>query len=235
MMDEWITSVKFGNSPWLSFGKGDIKVLKRGDRKFAGMDNYLSPVEKSAPRSFVEADDVVPKERLNKGDIAVYYNDRGQLLEAQAMVRNILNHLWEAEKITGQQYHDAQEFAVWSEIYSATHGKVITLKLRQILSLSLKETQFGYLSYSYLIKRLNRKDVQDLQDCLQPFSQSYIELLVKRNEKPYKELFGRLSSVMPAIRERVAAIEQMDESQINQLAEDNLKKLLTDIRHAYNI
>lgn len=172
----------------------------------------------------------VTPERLAKNDMRVSYNDRGQMVEAQATVRNILNYLWEEEIIDDQQHHDGQTFEIWREVYSSAHGKTITLRFGQEAKTTNPKGSAEYIGYSMLIRRLSKADVGALEFTLKPITADYAKFVTKNNKQGYRLLFNKLSACIPSIRERIDFIAKLSEEEKNNLAEENLKIAVAHFR-----
>jgi hypothetical protein len=165
----------------------------------------------------------VTPERLAKGDIAVGYNDNGQLVEAKAVVNNILKYLWDEEYITDQQHHDACTLQIWRDMHQTQMGtrKATSSGCEEEIGIRLRA--HGYI---LLLKRLSLNHQKVIELALETKSTDHTRFVARNNKRAYQIAMERLSTILPIVKEQITYLEGLDEVQSNELSEENLKKLV---------
>lgn len=184
-----------------------------------------SDIDKTCFISHGEA--IVTPERLAKGDISIRTSDTDKTLEIQLTIKNILNYLYEEEIITGQNLFDGQTFQIWQEMHRTSLGlqKAVSSGSPEKLGLRLKAHGFVLL-----IRRLSQPDLKAIEFAINTFATGHTKFMAQKSKVTYQRAFERLSAILPSIRDRIDTLEALNEIDRNELCENNLKKLVAEVK-----
>ena len=171
---------------------------------------------------------ILTPERAAKGDIAITNTAaNGEALEIKLTVKNILNYLYEEEIITEQNWCDAHTFKAWQDQHQVAMGvkKAISNEIENSATNKLRAHGFVLL-----IRKLSTNDLSAIEFAINTFATSHTKFIVQNRKPTYRVAFERLSAILPPIRERVEALEALNEIDRKELSENNLKKLLASIK-----
>ncbi|MEZ5691180.1 MAG: hypothetical protein R3D71_05910 [Rickettsiales bacterium] len=171
--------------------------------------------------------DFITPQRLAKGDLRVSYNDSGQMQEAQATVKNILNWFWENDYITHEQHDDACTFQIWRDMHQVSMGVRKPVSSGEVESLGVKLRAYGFV---LLLKKLSRHNVKAIEYVLENFASEHNIFFAKRDRRVYQSVLQDLSEKIIPVREQIKYLESLDESEREKLYEENLQKLVAQIK-----
>jgi len=182
---------------------------------------------------------LVTKERLEKGDMRTF-GDGGIAPEkltdirfAQALVRNIMQFLWNCGTIDDQNYHDGKTFQIWQEVFSAPFGyrknSVYHALKGELSSEGLNE--YGFV---LLLQRMHHNDIRQIEKAIDTMQTEHTVFLARKNATIYRRAFARLSEVIPQIRDDLESIAKHRET-ASETLDDMFLRLSMKMRKEKNV
>lgn len=163
------------------------------------------------------------------GTINAAMLDSADVRFAQVHEVNLLNRLWSSGQITDQQHHDGQTFRIWRDMHRVQMGTE-----KPVCALPEGDEVFGVrlraYGYILLIRKLNRFDLAAVETSLIPMTMSWADWVARNRLERYVTAFGRLSGLLPAVRDQIAYLESLSDEQRDESCKDGIKKLLDVIK-----
>jgi hypothetical protein len=137
--------------------------------------------------------------RWEKGEI-----DAGDIRYAQAIVRNVMNHLYERGVLTAQHVHDGQTYEAWQSYFTASlrhrNNPIYSPELERVKRVVIDDGLFDG-DYERLIRSLTTTQKRIIDFSINAIAREHQRWLVKGHEEHYRKAFDRLSELMQQLRE----------------------------------
>lgn len=185
-------------------------------------------IDKSQWVKWTPEDPMVKAQRAEKGDLRIFVDaETGNIREAQATIKNVLNYLWEAGFIDDKQHDEAVTYQIWRDMHQAAMGLRKSISSGDAESFGVKLRAYGYV---LLTQRLSRYDQRAIELSVETLASGYTEYLAKKQRQIYRAALDRLALALVPIREQITYLERLSDADREALAEERLKKLLAIIR-----
>ena len=148
---------------------------------------------------------------------------------AQAVVRNILNYIWQKNYITQEHYDAAHIFEAWRNQHRVARGERRPTSNDIANPSGVKLRAHGYV---LLTQRLRRNDHLAIDNTIEITSNEHTRNLADRNSKLYRGIFDRLCIVLSPIKEQIDYLESLSEEQRDFLSEEKMKIVIATIRNS---
>lgn len=147
---------------------------------------------------------------------------------ARAVIRNILNYLWQMEYITQEHYDAGHTFNAWRDQHRVARG------LQRPTSNDLKNPTGVKLrahGYILLTKRLRQQDYKAISDTIEITATEHVRSMVNKNHLTYYKTFDRLCIILSPIKEQIEYLESLTDEQREFLSEEKMKIAIAQIRN----
>ena len=81
-----------------------------------------------------------------------------------------------------------------------------------------------------LIRKLSNQDLSAIEFALNTFATSHTKFIAQNRKSAYRGAFERLSGILPSVRDKIEALEALNEEDKNELSENNLKIMLASFK-----
>lgn len=172
-------------------------------------------------------------ERIAKGDMRIEREineetgELGQIRYAQAIIRNIMNWLWENDHITHDQHDAGNVFWAWRNQHRVAMGQQKAISSDLSESTGIKLRAYGYV---LIAKRLSRYDYDAIDKAIETFENEFTRSFALRNMLAYQRAFKRLEDILPRVKDQISYLEGLSDQEREELSEEGLKKFLEQIR-----
>ena len=119
---------------------------------------------------------------------------------------------------------------------TAANGEALEIKLtiKNILNYLYEEDiitdQNWQDGFVLLIRKLSNQDLSAIEFALNTFATSHTKFIAQNRKSAYRGAFERLSGILPSVRDKIEALEALNEEDKNELSENNLKIMLASFK-----
>lgn len=170
--------------------------------------------EKIDPRQWINGGPLVTPERAAKGDLTVNRRapptkaqqargEAGDIRDAQAHVRNVMNALHDRGVLDYQHVHDGETFEMWQMWFTAElscRPSSVYCDVRGIRR-ALAEDELAHDDYAKMCRQVGQPHLRLVERAIKTHAREHNLWLAEKDADHYRAAFDRLSTVMERFRE----------------------------------
>lgn len=134
-------------------------------------------------------------------DLTFEFRDDGQLRFIQSQVQNIMNWLYERDKIDKKEMYNGQTYEIWWRAYQGANGLIPRTEAISLESVGGISGEQGFI---LLLVRMEKNHHDMIQRAL-GLATSDERFMAQRNERHYQRAFERLTKLIPDILDTLKA------------------------------
>lgn len=180
--------------------------------------------EKIDPRQWITSGPLVTPERAAKGDLTVHRRaaptklqqsrgEAGDIRDAQAHVRNVMNALHDRGVLGHQHVHDGETFEMWQMWFTAElscrPSSIFASEVRGIRR-ALADDDLAHDDYAKLCRGMSRQQLGLVERAIKTPAGEHELWLATKDAEHYRRAFDRLSTVMGRLREEFNARKEAE-------------------------
>mgnify|MGYP001032311824 CR=1 FL=1 len=171
---------------------------------------------------------IITPERAAKGDILVERDpptkrqqergEPGNVRFAQAHVQNILNWLYEQDKLTDQHVYDGQTYEIWQHIYQSRRAMRRKDPLFSIPGFEEQEAT-SERGFTLILLRMPIRHQRAVESAIHTYATGQARFLARKNLRHFVDAFESLSSLLPPIHDELKRLREAAKNQAAKEAE----------------